>query len=230
MNTENSKTNEPHRFKFDLIDNLNLKNPKKNMALANLSIYYTWKNIKTEYNNNKFKISAPTWNDTFDLSDGSYSIDDIRDYFKFIMKKHVILTANPSIKIYSNKIKNRIVFKIKNGYKLELLTPETMKLLGTTKKVVDKDKNGENVPKLEIVEVLLVHCSLVKNNYQHTSKVLFTFVPNKKFGQLINISPHAFTMMNTVNTEFSYVEVWFTDQSSKVLEVEDDVNLTLIIG
>ena len=105
-----------------------------------------------------------------------------------------------------------------------------MKLSGSTKKVVDKDKNGENVPKLEITEVVLVHCNSVKNDYQHTSKVLFTFVPNKTFGQLINISPHAFTMMNTVNTEFSYVEVWFTDQSSKALEIEDNVNLTLIIG
>ena len=105
-----------------------------------------------------------------------------------------------------------------------------MKLLGSTKKVVDKDKNGENVPKLEIVEVILVHCNLVNNDYQHTSKVLFTFVPNKKFGQLINISSHAFTMMTTVNTEFSSVEVWFTDQNSKTLEIEDNVNLTLIIG
>ena len=164
------------------------------------------------------------------LPDGCYSIDDIQDYFEFIMKKRAVLTDNPSIKIYSNKIKNRIVFKIKNCCKLELLTPETMKLLGSTKKVVDEDKNGENVPKLEIVEVVLVHCNLVKNDYQHTSKVLFTFVPNKTFGQLINISPHAFTMMNTVNTEFSYVEVWFTDQSSKALEIEDNINLTLIIG
>ena len=95
------------------------------------------------------------------------------------MKKNVILTDNPSIKIYSNKIKNRIVFKIKNGYKLELLTPETMKLLGRTKKAVDKDKNGENVPKLEVVEVVLVHCNLLKNHYQHASKVLFSFVPIK---------------------------------------------------
>ena len=105
------------------------------------------------------------------------------------MKKHVILTDNLSIKIYSNKNKNRIVFKLKNGYKLELLTPETMKLLGSTKKVVDIDKNEANVPKLEIVDLVLVHCNLVKNDYQHTSKLLFTFVPNKKFGQLINISP-----------------------------------------
>ena len=227
---ENSKTSEAHRFRLDLTDKLNRKNPKKNMVLANLSIYYTWENIKTEYNNNKFKICALTWNETFDLPDGCYSIADIQDYFEFIIKKHETLTDNPSILIYPNKIKNRMVFKIKNGYELELLTPETMKLLGSTKKVVDKDKNGENVPKLESVEVVLVHCNLVKNDYQHASKVLFSFVPNKQFGQLLNISPHAFTMMNTVNTEFSYVEVWFTDQASRALEIEDNVNLTLIIG
>ena len=150
MNTESRKTSEPHRFKLHLTDKLNLKNPNKNMALANLSIYYTWKNIKSKYNNNKFKISAPTWNDTFDLPDGSYSISDIQDYFEFIIKKHETLTENPPIQIYPNKIKNRIVFKIKTGNKLELLTPETMRLLGSTKKDVDSDKNSENVPKLEI--------------------------------------------------------------------------------
>ena len=105
-----------------------------------------------------------------------------------------------------------------------------MKLLGSTKKIVDKDKNGENVPKLESVEVILVHCNLVKNDYQHTSKVSFTFVPNKKFEQLLNISPHVFTLMNTVNTEFFSVEVWFADQSSKAIKIEDNVNLKLIIG
>ena len=86
MNTENSKINEPHRFKLDLTGKINLKNPNKKMALANLSIYYTWKNIKSKYNNNKFRISAPTSNDTFDLPDGSYSISDIQDYFEFIIK------------------------------------------------------------------------------------------------------------------------------------------------
>ena len=123
-----------------------------------------------------------------------------------------------------------MTIQIKNGYKLELLTPETMKLLGSTKKVVNKNKNGEQVPKIESVEVVLVHCNLVKNDYQHTLKVLFTFVPNKKFGQLINIFLHAFTMINTVNSEFSSVEVWFTDEASKALEIEDNVNITLIIG
>ena len=230
MNTENSKTNEPHRFKLDLTDKPNLKNPNKNMALANLSIYYTWKNIKSEYNNNKFKTSAPALNDTFDLPDGSYSIADIQDYFEFIIKKHETLTENPPIQIYPNKIKNRIVFKIKTGYKLELLTPETMRLLGSAKKVLDKNKNGEIVPKLESVQVVLVHCNLVKNDYQHTSKILFSFVPSKQSGQLINISPHSLTMTNKVNTEFSLVEVWLTDQASKALEIEVNANLMLITG
>ena len=188
------------------------------MALANLSIYYTWENIQSEYKNNKFKISIPTWNDTFDLRDGSYSISDIEDYFKFIIKKRETLTENPPVQIFPNKIKNRIVFKIKTGYKLELLTPETMKLLGSTKKDVDKDKDGEIVPKLESVEVVLVHCNLVKSDYQHTSKVLFSFVPNKQFRQLISISPHSLTMMKTVNTEFSFVEVWFTEASFKLVK------------
>ena len=153
MNTENSKTIEPHRFRLDLTDKLNLKNPNKNMALANLSIYYAQKNIKSKYSNNKFKTSAPTWNDTFDLPDGSYFIADIQDHFEFIITKHETLTENPPIQTYPNKIKNRIAFKIKTGYKLELLTPVTMRLVGITKKDVDADKNSKNVPKLESVEV-----------------------------------------------------------------------------
>ena len=149
MKTKNSKTSEPHRFKLDLTDKLSLKNPNKSIGLANLSIYYTWQNIKSEYSNNKFKISAPNWNDTFDLPDGSYSIADIQDYFEFIIEKHETLTENLPVEVYPNKIKNRIVFKIKISYKLELLNPETLRLLETTKKDVDKDKNGENVRKLQ---------------------------------------------------------------------------------
>ena len=106
------------------------------------------------------------------------------------------MRENLLIQICPNKLKNKIVFKIKTGYKLEKLTPETMRLLGTAKMDVNKDKDGENLPKLESVEAVLVHCNLVKNDYQHTSKALFTFVPNKQFGQLINISPHSLTMMS----------------------------------
>ena len=125
-NTESSKTNEPHRFKLTLADKLNLKDSNKNMALANSSICYAWKNIKSAYNNNKFKISAPTWNDEFNLPDGSCSISEIQDYFDYITKKHETIADNPSVQIYTSKIKNRIVFKIKTGYKLELLSPETI--------------------------------------------------------------------------------------------------------
>ena len=105
-----------------------------------------------------------------------------------------------------------------------------MKLLGNTKKYIDADKNSEKVPKLESAEVILVHFNLIKNDCQHTSKVLFSFFPNKTFGQLINISHHFLTMMNSLNTEFSFIEVWFTDKTSKALEIEDNVNLPLIIG
>ena len=110
------------------------------MALVNLSIYNAWKNIKSPYNNNKFKISVPTQNDEFDLPDGSYSLANIQDYFGFIVKKHETLAENLPVQIYPNKIKNRIFFKVKIGYKLELLSPETMKLLGSTKKMLIKVK------------------------------------------------------------------------------------------
>ena len=119
---------------------------KKVIALSNLNIYYTWRNIKSTYNNNKFKISASTWNEEFKLSDGSYSVSHIQVYFEYILKKHGENVDNRSILIYANKIENRITFKIKNGYALELLTKETMKLLGSTVNKITKDKNGENIP------------------------------------------------------------------------------------
>ena len=115
------------------------------------------------------------------------------------------------------EIKNRIFFKIKTDYKLELFSEETIQLLGSSRKVIDKNKNGELVPRLETVEVVLVHCSLVNNNYQQASKVLFTFVPNKQFGQLITIAPHSPTMLKTANAAFSFVEIWFIDQNNRPL-------------
>ena len=207
MNTLFMKTNESNKFIYQFTDKLNLKNPNKNMTLANLSIYYTWKNIKSEYNNNKFKISAPTWGDEFNLPDGSYSVSDIQDYFEYIIKKHDTIADNPPVQIYVNKIKDRIAFKTKTGYKLELLSEETMQLLGSSKKVIDKNKDGEIVPRLKTVEVVLVHCNLVNSNYQQASNVLFTFVPNKQFGQLITITSHSLTMLKTTNAEFSSIEI-----------------------
>ena len=152
MNSENSKTPKPHT--------------KKVIALSSLSIYYTWKNTKSSYNNNKFKISPPTWNNKFELPYGSYSLSDIQDYFEYILKKHGEDFDKPSVQIYVNKSENKITFKIKNGYSLEILTPDTIKLLGSTKNKINKDKNGGNVLHLEITEVVLVHCDIVKNDYQ----------------------------------------------------------------
>ena len=111
-----------------------------------------------------------------------------------------------------------------------MLSPETMKLLRSAKNDFDKGKDGEDVPELESVEVILLHCNLVNNSYQKASKVLFTFIPNKQFGQLITISPHLLTMLKTTNAEFQSIQVWFTDQNNRPLEIEDSVNITLIIG
>ena len=166
MNSENSRTSECHVLVLKLTDKLDLRRGQKSVALSNLSIYYTWKNMKSSYNNSRFKVSAPTWNDEFELPDGSYSISDIQDYFEYILKKHRENVDNPSTRIYVNKIENVITFKIKNGYYLELLTPEKMKLLGSTESKITKDKNGENMPHLEVAELVLVHCNLFNNGYQ----------------------------------------------------------------
>ena len=229
MNSENIRTSEYHVLLLKLTDKLDLRRGKNTIALSNLSIYYTWKNIKSSDNNNKFKISAPTWNEKFELPDGSYSISDIQDYFEYIKKKHSENVDNPPIRIYVNRIENRITFKIKSGYYLELLTPETMKLLGSTESKITKDKNGENVPHLEVVELVLVHWNLVNNDYQQDSRILFTFVPNKTFGSLLEISPTNHVFLKTFNSEFQEIKIWFTDQTSKPLEVEDRINVTLII-
>ena len=121
MNIKNSKTDVSHRFKYDLIDKLDLKNPNKNMALGSLSIYYTWKDVNSTYNNNKFKISAPNWNETFDLPDGSYNIPTLQNYLEYIIKKLETVAETSPILIYANNITNRIVFKIKTGYKLIII-------------------------------------------------------------------------------------------------------------
>ena len=227
INSENSKTSEPHVLILKLTDKLDLKRGEKNIALSNLSIYFTCKNIKSSYNNNKFEISTPTWNDKFELPDGSYSASNIQDYFEYILKKHGENIDNPSVKVYVNKIEKRITFKIKNGCSLELLTPEKMKLLESTENKITKDKNGQNVPNLEIKEV--VHCNIVNNVYQQDSKVLYTFISNKPFGSLLKISPTNHIFIKTFNSEFETIEIWFTDQNSEPLEIEDRINLTLVI-
>ena len=134
-------------------------------------------------------------------------ISHIQDYFEYILKKHNENVDNPSIKIYVSKIENRIIFKVKNRYYLELLTPETMKLLGSTKFKITEDKNGENVPHLEITEVVLVHCNPVNKDYQQDSTMLYTFVPSKPFGSLLEIAPKNRIFLKTFNSGFQEIKV-----------------------
>ena len=171
-NSENSKTSKPHVLILKLTNKLDLRIGEKIIAFSNLRIYYTWRNIKSSYNNNKFIISSPTWNHKFELPDGLHSVSAIQDYFEYILKKHGENTDKPSVQIYVNKIENWVTFKIKNWYSLELSTLETMKLLGSTENKITKDKTAENVPHLEITEVVLVHCNIVNNDYKQDSRVL----------------------------------------------------------
>ena len=179
--------------------------------------------------NNKFKTTAPTWSDKFELQDGSYSISDIQDYFEYILKKHSESVDNPPIEIFVGRNENRISLKIKNGYYLELLTPETMKLLGSTESKITAEKNGENFPHLEVVELVLIHCNIVDNGYQQNSRILYTLVPNKPFGSLLEISPPNHIFLKTFNPGFQEIKIWFTDQNNNPLELEDKINITLII-
>ena len=171
-NVENSKMNELHKLVLNLSQRLNLRSSDKHVALQNLSIYYTWKNIRKQYKNNKLKIITPTWNDQFELPNGSYSVSDIQDYIEYMIKKRETLTTISPIHVYINRTNNRLVFKIKYYYMLELQTSETMELFGSTKKLIDKTKNGEKIPSLEMVEELLVQSNLVDNQYQQKSEVL----------------------------------------------------------
>ena len=144
-----------------------------------------------------------------------FIVSDIQDYIEYIIKRHEILTAIPPIHVYINRINNRSVFIIKDGYKLQLQTPETMKLFGNKKedKLIDKIKNGENVPSLEVVVVVLVQCNLVDNQYQQKSEVLYTFTPNKSYAYLLNVEPSHLVFWKTYNTEFDEIIIRFTDQN-----------------
>ena len=156
-------------------------------ALNNLSIYCTWKNIRKRYKNNKLKMIAWTWNYEFELP-------DIQDYIKYI-KKHEAVTTIPLIHVYISRINNRLTFKIKDGYKLELQMPETMKSFSSTKKLTDKTK-AENIPSLDVV---LVQCNLVDNQYQQKSEVLCTFAPNKSYACLLNVEPSNLVFLKIYN-------------------------------
>ena len=220
MNTENSKTTEYNRFRLYFTDKLDLRG-NKTIALAILSIYYTWQNVKEQYENNKFKLIGLNWDEIVGLEYGSYTIADIQDYFLYTIKKHETIRSSEesAILIYPNKIKNRIVFEIKAGYKLQMLTNETMKLLGDGP-IVDPNKNVANVPQLERVHTVLLHCNVVHNDYLQNSKLLYTFVPDNAFGQLLSVQPSVLIQSKTTYSIFDHIEIWFTDQNISLYKLK----------
>ena len=191
MSTENSKTNDLNRFRLYFTDKIDIRGNKK-IALSDLSVHYTWYNIKKEYNNNKFRLSGPTWSKDVTIPDGSYEIYQIQNYFlDEVIKEHesgVKSNEQSPIWIYANIILNRVSFSIKTGYKLELLNNETMRLLGDGP-IIDTTKNGENVLRLENVRNVLVFCNLVQNVYLQDSKLSFSVVPISRFGSLLSVTP-----------------------------------------
>ena len=227
MSAENSKTSDPNRFILYFTDKISLRENKK-ISLSDLSIHYTWHNIKEQCNNNKFRLSGPTWSEDVTIPDGSYEISQIQNYFlDEVIKKHesnVKSNEKSPILIYANRILNRVSFRIKIGYKSELLTNEKMRLLGD-RLVINTTKIGENFPKLEIVRNVLVFCNLVQNFYLQDSKLLFSFVPSSRFGSLLSITTQVLKYCNTVDSIFAYIEISFTDQNGKPLQIDDDITV-----
>ena len=152
---EHWKQHKAHKFVLNLSQGLDLRSLNKHVSLQTLPVYYTWKNVRKQGKNNKLKTITPTWNDEFELPNG-YSVSYIQGFIEYIMKKHKTFTAISPIHVYINRVNHKLVFTIKDEYKLELLTPETMKLFDSTKKLIDKPKNGENMLSLEGGEVVLV--------------------------------------------------------------------------
>ena len=184
--SENSKTSDPHRLLPNLTDKINLKRSDKHVALSNLNVVYAWKNIKSYTKIINLNISPNMewriWISWLII----FSIRHSRLFWVYHQKLETV-SDNPSIKLGLNKIENKM-FKIDAGYYLKLLTPKTMKIFVSTKIKTTKDENGENVCHLKITEVVLTHCNIVNNDYQQDSRVLYTFVPNKSFGLLLDIS------------------------------------------
>ena len=209
MNMENSKKNGTHKFVLNFSQSLNLRSPNEHVAPKSWSIYYTWKIYDNSAETINSKIIAPAWNDELGLPDGSYSVSDIHDYVEHNIKKHETLPTNPPFRIYINRINKRLLVKIKDGYKVELQTPETMKLFGSTKKIIDKTKNGENVPSLEVVEVVFVQWNLVDKQYQQKSEALCTFASNKSNTDLLNVEPSNLMLLETYNIEFDEIIITF---------------------
>ena len=154
----------------------------------------------------------------------------IRDYIEYIIKNRETLTTIPPILVYINKVNNRLMFIIKDAYKLELQTPETMELFHSLKRLRDKIKNEKILSSFDVVEVVVDQCNLLDNQYQQTSEVLYTVTPNKSYAYLLNVEPSKLVFLKTYNTEFNEIITTFIDKNGRPLEIEGKVNLTLLFN
>ena len=161
------------------------------------------------------------------MPDGCYYMSYTKDYIDYIIKKNETLRTISPNNVYINRINNRLVFKIKDRYKLELQMRETVGLFGSTKELIDKIKNEEKVQSLEVV---FVQCNLVDNQYQQKFEVLYTFSPYKSYAYLLNVVPSNLVFLKTYNTESDEIIITFTNQNGRPLEIEDKVNLTMLIN
>ena len=220
MNSENSKTSYTYRLRLNITDKRDLRRGDNHMSLSKVSIYYTWINIKKLYKTINLKYQEQHGIKSLNCQMALFHIN-IHNYFECIIKKHETLTDKQPVQIYFSKIEDKFTFKIESAYYPQLLTPETMKQVESTEQKITKGKNGENVPHLENIEAVLFQCKIVNNKCQHDSCVLSAFVPNKPFGELLNI-----TSINHIYTKI----LWFTDQNSKPKEIEDRINLTSVIN
>ena len=245
MNSANSKTPKPNRLILRLQNKMDLSLRKKSVALANLSIYYSWKNISSELKNNKLIIgyddSDQEW--TVPIVDGSYSAKTISDYIFGSIEENRDRDKDsfwnnakkrgdePSeiFKLYHDKIRNRTAYVIKNKYYIKLPTKEIRHLLGISKEKIEGSDYGDLVPQIEPVTAVLVNCNIVDNEYQRNSKLLYSFVPDKPFGSLLHIEPKSEIFAKTFAGGFYDINVWFTDQNGNDLKIEDAISLTLVI-
>ena len=234
LNTANAGTTEDHKLRLSLTSDLHLNNNL--VSLSHCSIYYNWKNFKKEYGNTQFTIHhlPSTTIIVVDLPDGSYSVRDINNYIHHIMKLAGYENADGTydINVYANPVYNRVTISVSNVFQFSMTDPFA-RMLGfdtTQTQITNAEVNGNLVPQIEVVDTVLIHCNLVDNRVTHDSSILFAFVPNDSFGNLLSITPNYPQNRFCRNASFSYVEVYFTDQDGKALHVEDRILVELQIA
>ena len=232
LSTGNAKTSENHKLRLELISDLRLENAV--ISLSHLSLYYTWKNFLSKYNNVTCEYTHIPSNTLVKITipDGSYSVRDLNNYIHHVMSSnnHVNSDESFGINIYANPVYNRITIKVSNDYEFNIIDGLRQTLGFSQSPLTNGDFNGEDTPQIEKVNNVLVHCNLVNNRVVNDSSVIHSFVPNNSFGSILSISPNYPFWHNTRNASFKDIEVWLTDQNNEPLDIEDNILVELQIS